>query len=987
MNRRITRVVGTVAALGLAALAVPGAATAVPGTDDLTPLASEPRLRPDNHRDPLMAKRTALRQRAVDDLVAGKARTVGKGKNRTIRLADGTEVDYPVNRTAQLLTFLIEFGDGEGNPAFPDNTAGPLHNEIAEPGTDDNSTYWKSDFSRQHFLDMFFNGMPEQDGESFHDVYDEMSSGRFDLRGDVSDWVQVEHPAAYYQEAVDDDEDPTTPPIGEENGASMTAFLTDGSDAWYDAQIAAGKSPAEIEEYLQGFDVWDRFDYDDDGDYNEPDGYIDHFQAIHAGEGEEAGAATWNIWSHRSSVNQNGDVGPDFNKNGGVEIGDSGLWIRDYTTEPENGGLGVFAHEFGHDLGLPDYYDTVDGDNSTGFWNLMSSGSWMGHGDGSTGTTPNHMGATEKLFLGWYGTDDLAIVDGDKAPEQVVLGPSYHATSTGAQAVAVTLPKGQATVEVVEPDAGGGTHYLYSGNGDHRTATATSQAVTVPAEDPTFSARVSYSIEDDWDYAHLKVSSDGGATWTYVETNRSTTTDPNQQNAGFGITGCSGVRTEGVCDNAWADLTADLTAYAGDEVLLQLEMFNDAAYHELGFSIDTVELGGELVADFEDGAEDWTLDGFRLMEGASYDVVYDQYYIAENRQYQGYDRTLAEGPYSYDYPESAPNKVDQFPYQDGLLVWYANGLYLDNNTSSHPGGGQALPVDANPEYEVWLRGDTGAPASYGSGRLNAYDATFDVDRTDALSLVSENAATDGLTYDVEARPGVSVFDDTDPDAYWDDSYGRGGWYSTKVAGEGVMIQVLSSDETSGRMVVKAGRSYVLRTSPAKVTGSPVVGGTLKAVAPTYHQPSVAVGYQWLVGGKPVAGARGASFKVPASAAGKSVSVRVTGTKGDYLADSVTSAPTARVRPAAVKLKAKAPGKVKAGKKPSVKVTVTASGVTPSGTVKVTWGGKSVTKTLSRGTATVKLAALRKKGAKKAVVVYRPGTGFTRATTKVTIKVV
>jgi immune inhibitor A len=54
---------------------------------------------------------------------------------------------------------------------------------------------------------------------------------------------------------------------------------------------------------------------------------------------------------------------------------------------------------------------------------------------------------------------------------------------------------------------------------------------------------VSYSIEDDWDYAYLKVSTDGGTTWTYVETNLSTTTDPNQQNEGFGITGCSGERT------------------------------------------------------------------------------------------------------------------------------------------------------------------------------------------------------------------------------------------------------------------------------------------------------------------------------------------------------------------------------------------------------------------------------------------------------------
>ena len=68
-------------------------------------------------------------------------------------------------------------------------------------------------------------------------------------------------------------------------------FVADTVDAWYDAQVAAGKTPAQIDAYLAQFDVWDRYDFDGDGNFDEPDGYIDHFQAVHAGEGEEAGGA------------------------------------------------------------------------------------------------------------------------------------------------------------------------------------------------------------------------------------------------------------------------------------------------------------------------------------------------------------------------------------------------------------------------------------------------------------------------------------------------------------------------------------------------------------------------------------------------------------------------------------------------------------------------------------------------------------------------
>ena len=129
-------------------------------------------------------------------------------------------------------------------------------------------------------------------------------------------------------------------------------------------------------------------------------------QFVHAGLGNESCSPAcddWAIWSHSwfAFYNLIGIAGPspDFTS-GGIQIGDSAYWVNKYTIQPENGGVGVFAHEYGHDLGLPDLYDTSGGENGTGFWTLMSSGS-LGGDNPDIGSKPSHMGAWEKFQLGW----------------------------------------------------------------------------------------------------------------------------------------------------------------------------------------------------------------------------------------------------------------------------------------------------------------------------------------------------------------------------------------------------------------------------------------------------------------------------------------------------------------------------------------------------------------------------------------------------------
>jgi immune inhibitor A len=68
--------------------------------------------------------------------------------------------------------------------------------------------------------------------------------------------------------------------------------------------------------------------------------------------------------------------------------------------------IGVFCHEFGHALGLPDLYDTAPQTPAfnvgPGNWSLMSTG--MYGTNGLSPESPSHLGAWPTLFLGWTTT-------------------------------------------------------------------------------------------------------------------------------------------------------------------------------------------------------------------------------------------------------------------------------------------------------------------------------------------------------------------------------------------------------------------------------------------------------------------------------------------------------------------------------------------------------------------------------------------------------
>ncbi|MEL7648260.1 MAG: immune inhibitor A domain-containing protein [Sedimentibacter sp.] len=651
----------------------------------------------DNLPDPFTTRQLELKERAI------KAKLNGKAAGKVHEVAKGEYVELKREGDGAIWTVLGEFKD------LP-------HNSLQEPDrTIDNTTIWESDFSRDYYVDLLFSEEPG--ANSMRNFYKEQSSGRYAVHGDVTDWIMVPNKASDYNDSPD---------------SNVWKFLVDSVNGWYNQQLASGKTVEQINAYLKDFDVKDRYDYDNDGNFDEPDGYIDTFQSVHAGEGEEAGGGKLGskaIWSHSwyAYSNLEGIAGPANNMLGGFQIGKSDFWIGKYTIQPENGGVGVFTHEYAHDMGLPDLYDYY-GENGWGFWTLMASGSWLSDGTSDIGSKPSHMGAWEKLQLGWLNYD----VASAGRTSKYTLGPMEFNTKQ-TQGLIVKLPEKTVTMNIGTPSAG--SMFYYGGSGDDLD-NLMYKSFAINSGDK-LAAMVNYQIELDWDYAYLVASTDG-TNWEAITTNKSTTTNPNGQNKGYGITGDSG---------GWTLLTADLSKYAGQTVQIGFRYWTDGATHEKGILIDEIQVGGNA-ADGAEVEEGWTMGGFIRTAGTE-ESLFAHYYIAEYRTYEGYDSTLQVGPYYFGYNKKLSNYVDRFAYQDGLLISYWDTSQTDNDTGLHPGKGLILPIDAN--YTPLKRID----GLVWRNRVQSYDATFSLQDTDGIPNIHVN----GVLSPVGKLPAVKMFDD------------------------------------------------------------------------------------------------------------------------------------------------------------------------------------------------------------------------------------
>jgi M6 family metalloprotease-like protein len=229
---------------------------------------------------------------------------------------------------------------------------------------------------------------------SMRDYYSEVSYGKFTVSagpGGVAGWFKASNTHDYY---------------GSNNA--------EGKDVWPGDLVYEAVQMADA----AGFNF---APYDSDGDCN-----VDVVNVIHQGAGAEvSGSPDTNIWSHSWNLYSAQYYGRShygvYTTNDTCPAGGY-VKVNAYVIQPETYGsgmttVGVFAHEFGHALGILDLYDTDGSSGGVGKWSLMAGGSWCGVSRG--GDRPAHMDAWSKAALGWATPQQVTGTLTNKAIGQV----------------------------------------------------------------------------------------------------------------------------------------------------------------------------------------------------------------------------------------------------------------------------------------------------------------------------------------------------------------------------------------------------------------------------------------------------------------------------------------------------------------------------------------------------------------------------------------
>ena len=573
-----------------------------------------------------------------------------------------------------VLAVMIEYSDYKHGQIQPEET----------------SLYY-NDYSKQHYQDMLFgdNGYTGPNGENFVSMkqyYEEQSGGTLIINGTVTDWYTAPETAAYYGESV--------------NGSNDVRPRQLVADAL--KELAKDSSIN-----LADFDQIDRYDLDGDGNYKEPDGMIDYLLVVHAGVGEEAGGGSLGssaIWSHRWTL---GGLYPIPGTEYVDEEGNTrNYYAYDYIINPEDGAAGVFCHEFGHDLGLPDEYDTQYSSNTSepiSRWSLMSSGSWGGTIPGTepTGISPYSRQILQETYGGNF--QNQTVINYEDLTSKGIDITLNSASQTG-DVIRVNLP--DLEIPIATPTSG--SYAYWSGksvDGYPLYNTLTASVDLSSTTNPSLHFKTWYDIEESWDFAYVQVKEEGSDIWTNIPGNLTTSEHHPQAEiiVPHGITGTS---------NGWVDAIFDLTAYANKKVEVQIVYATDNYTFGEGMYVDDIVISDNdtvLLSDDAEITDALALDGFTQDAGVQYAA---NYYLMEWRTHTGVDAGLAH-----------TNVLGaNFAYDEGMVVWYVNEYYTENWGANHPGSGFLSVIDADQRNLEWVWADQ--TKAYASNTYQMHDASF-----------------------------------------------------------------------------------------------------------------------------------------------------------------------------------------------------------------------------------------------------------------------
>ncbi len=337
---------------------------------------------------------------------------------------------------------------------------------------------------------------------SLRDFYLENSYGALEITGEASGWYRMPHNYFYYSQ---------------NNG--FGSYPNNAQGLVVDAVQAA-------DPYV------DFSQYDGDND-----GFVDALFVVHAGPGAEETGNPNQIWSHRWVLPSPLLV--------------DGVYVYDYSMEPENGRVGVFVHELGHVFGLPDLYDTDYSSEGLGYWSVMAGGSW-----GNNGHTPVHFDAWSKVALGFVqptvvnGTlEDVPLARVEDAPviykiwRQNQSGPQYFLVENRRKVFFdAYLPSEGLLIYHVDESQSGNQHEWYPGHtnqGHYKVALE--------------------QADGEWDLEHGFGSGDAGDPYPGITGNRrfDNSSLPDSRDYLFQMTHVKVYRISDPGDTMWASFSND----------------------------------------------------------------------------------------------------------------------------------------------------------------------------------------------------------------------------------------------------------------------------------------------------------------------------------------------------------------------------------------------------------------------------------------------